>query len=32
VLRRMEGAATKFVNTVDARRNLLMTGVAEGGR
>jgi NADH-quinone oxidoreductase subunit M len=32
VLRRMEGAATKFVNTVDARRNMLMTGVAEGGR
>jgi len=32
VLRRMEGAATKFVTTVDARRNLLMTGVAEGRR
>ncbi|HEX8945477.1 MAG TPA: NADH-quinone oxidoreductase subunit M [Gemmatimonadaceae bacterium] len=32
VLRRMEGAAAKFVSTVDARRNLLMPGVAEGGR
>jgi NADH-quinone oxidoreductase subunit M len=32
VLRRMEGAATKFVNMVDARRNLLMTGVAEAER
>ena len=32
VLRRMEGAAAKFVSTVDARRNLLMTGVAEGRR
>ncbi|MGE5733441.1 MAG: complex I subunit 4 family protein, partial [Gemmatimonas sp.] len=31
VLRRMEGAAAKFVSTVDARRNLL-TGVAEGRR
>jgi NADH-quinone oxidoreductase subunit M len=32
VLRRMEGAAAKFVSTVDARRNLLMPGVAEGRR
>jgi NADH-quinone oxidoreductase subunit M len=32
VLRRMEGAATKFVNMVDARRNLLTTGVAEAER
>jgi NADH:ubiquinone oxidoreductase subunit 4 (subunit M) len=32
VLRRMEGAATKFVNMVDARRNLLTTSVAEAER
>jgi NADH-quinone oxidoreductase subunit M len=32
VLRRMEGAAAKFVSTVDARRSMLMRGVAEAGR
>jgi NADH-quinone oxidoreductase subunit M len=32
VLRRMEGAAAKFVSTVEARRTLLMPGVAEARR
>jgi hypothetical protein len=32
VLRRMEGAAAKFVSSVEARRHLVVRGVAEGRR